>query len=228
MCDEKHEQRINVKFLVKLKKTPTECYKLLKEAYGENSLSRARVFEWYKRFSEGRESTEDDQRPGRPVSVSTPQTVTKINEMTEWVPEGQTVNQTYYLTVLATLRERVRKKRPELWKNKSWILHQDNAPAHNALSVKRYLAARGTPVLEHAPYSPDLAPCDFFLFPKIKSALKGTRFESMEKVKRKSAELLNALTKEDFQHCFDQGKKRMERCVARGGEYIEGEHSIVE
>ncbi|KAG5324165.1 SETMR methyltransferase, partial [Acromyrmex heyeri] len=52
-----------------------------KEAYGENSLSRARVFEWYKRFSEGRESTEDDQRPGRPVSVSTPQTVTKINEI---------------------------------------------------------------------------------------------------------------------------------------------------
>ncbi|KAG5333087.1 MOS1T transposase, partial [Acromyrmex heyeri] len=179
--------------------------KLLKEAYGENSLSRARVFEWYKRFSEGRESTEDDQRPGRPVSVSTPQTVTKINEN----------NQTYYLTVLATLRERVRKKRSEL-------------PAHNALSVKRYLAARGTPVLEHAPYSPDLAPCDFFLFPKIKSALKGTRFESMEEVKRKSAELLNALTKEDFQHCFDQWKKRMERCVARGGEYIEGEHSIVE
>ncbi|KAG5331644.1 MOS1T transposase, partial [Acromyrmex charruanus] len=212
MCD---EQRINVKFLVKLKKTPTECYKLLKEAYGENSLSRARVFEWYKRFSEGRESTEDDQRPGRPVSVSTPQTVTKIN-------------QTYYLTVLATLRERVRKKRSELWKNKSWILHQDNAPAHNALSVKRYLAARGTPVLEHAPYSPDLAPCDFFLFPKIKSALKGIRFESMEEVKRKSAELLNALTKEDFQHCFDQWKKRMERCAARGGEYIEGEHSIVE
>ncbi|KAG5326445.1 GVQW3 protein, partial [Acromyrmex heyeri] len=127
--------RINVKFLVKLKKTPTECYKLLKEAYDENSLSRARVFEWYKRFSEGRESTEDDQRPGRPC---------------------------------------------------------------------------------------------FFLFPKIKSALKGTRFESMEEVKRKSAELLNALTKEDFQHCFDQWKKRMERYVARGGEYIEGEHSIVE
>ncbi|KAG5337601.1 MOS1T transposase, partial [Acromyrmex charruanus] len=176
MCDEKHEQRINVKFLVKLKKTPTECYKLLKEAYGENSLSRARVFEWYKRFSEGQESTEDDQRPGRPVSVSTP---------------------------------------------------QSTAPVHNALSVN-YLAARGTPVLEHAPYSPDLASCDFFLFPKIKSALKGTQFESMEEVKRKSAELLNALTKEDFQHCFDQWKKRMERCVARGGEYIEGEHLIVE
>ncbi|KAJ8954178.1 hypothetical protein NQ318_005773 [Aromia moschata] len=65
---------------------------------------------------------------------------------------------------------------------KSWIMHQDNALAHDALSAKRYLAARGTPVLEHAPYSPALAPCDFFLFPKIKSALKGTRFESMEEV----------------------------------------------
>ncbi|GFV41538.1 mariner Mos1 transposase [Trichonephila clavipes] len=77
--------------------------------------------------------------------------------------------------------------------NNSWILHQDKAPAHNALSVKRYLADKRTPVLEHVPY-------DFFLFPKIKSALKGTRFESMEVVKQKTAELLKALTKEDFQH----------------------------
>ncbi|VVC44527.1 Transposase, type 1 [Cinara cedri] len=140
--------------------------------------------------------------------------------MTEWVPEGQTVNQIYYLSVLATLRERVRKKRPELWKNNSWILHQDNVPAHNALYVKQYLAGKRTPVLEHAPYSPDLAPCDFFLFPKIKSALKGTRFESMEAVKQKTAELLKALTKEDFQHCFDQWKKRIEKCMARGGDTL--------
>ncbi|VVC45905.1 Hypothetical protein CINCED_3A011395 [Cinara cedri] len=86
----------------------------------------------------------------------------------------------------------------------------------------------GTPVLEHASYSPDLAPCDFYLFPKIKSALKGIRFESMEEVKQKSAELLNGLTKTDFQHCLEQWKKRMKRCVARGGEYIEEEHLNVE
>jgi hypothetical protein len=50
------------------------------------------------------------------------------------VPEGQIVNQVYYKEVLATLRERVRKKRPEMWKNSSWILHHDNTPANNALS----------------------------------------------------------------------------------------------
>ncbi|GFU61102.1 putative mariner transposase [Trichonephila clavipes] len=118
--------------------------------------------------------------------------------------------------ILETLRERVCKKWPELWKNNSWILHQDKAPAHKALSVKRYLADKRTPVLEHAP---DLAPCDFFLFPKIKSALKGTRFESMEAVNQKTAELLKALTEKDFQHCFDQWKEEF-------GTVIEDEDGI--
>jgi len=143
--------------------------------------------------------------------------------MTEWVPQGQTVNQHYYLQVLTTLRERVRRKRPELWENDSWILHQDNAPAHSALSVKRFLAKNRTPVLQHPPYSPDLAPCDFWLFPKLKSALKGTHFESVEAVKTKTTEVLKTLQEKDFQHCFNQWKIRMERCVKHGGEYIEGE-----
>ena len=91
--DKKQEQRINLKFLVKLKKTPTEYYKLLQEAYGDNSLSRA---------------------------------------------------------------------------------------------------------------------CGF------------------ERCQQKTAELLKALTKEDLQHCFNQWKKRMEWCAARGGDHIEGEHSNVE
>ncbi len=47
MCEKEHEQQINVKFVVKLRKALTECYKLLKEAYGKNSLSHAHVFEWH-------------------------------------------------------------------------------------------------------------------------------------------------------------------------------------
>ncbi len=52
MCDGKREQQINVELLDKFLKTPTGYCKLSKEAYGENSLFRARVFEWYKQFSE--------------------------------------------------------------------------------------------------------------------------------------------------------------------------------
>jgi hypothetical protein len=81
LCDKKQEQHINLKFLIKLKKTSTKCYKLLQDAYGDSTLSRACIFEWYKCFSEGRKSTEDDQRPGHSVIVSTPETVTKINQI---------------------------------------------------------------------------------------------------------------------------------------------------
>jgi histone-lysine N-methyltransferase SETMAR len=67
--------------------------------------------------------------------------------------------------------------------NGSWILHHDNAPAHNVLSVKTFLAKHKIPLLEHPSYSPNLAPCDFFLFPKIKSALKGIHLEAVDAVK---------------------------------------------
>ena len=93
-------------------------------------------------------------------------------------------------------------KRLELWR-KGWNLHQDNAPAHNALSVKQFLANKNIPVLEHQPYSPELAPCDFCLFPKIKSVLKGTHFVSVEHVKAKTAEILNSLTEHGPQSCFE-------------------------
>ena len=82
--------------------------------------------------------------------------------------------------------------------------------------------------MEHPPYSLDLAPCNFFLFRKIKSALKGTRFKSVDAVKAKATQLLNSITQDDLQHCFQQWKIRMERCRDRGGDYIEGDNiSIV-
>lgn len=116
-----------------------------------------------------------------------------------WVPEGQIINQHYYLEVLAQLREKVKKKRPKLWKN-------------TILSVKTFLAKYQIPVLGHPSYLPDLAPCDFFLFPKVKSALKGTRFQTVEAVKEKAVRVMKELTEEDFQHCFRQWKIHMERC----------------
>jgi len=65
----------------------------------------------------------------------------------DWVPESQTVNKVCYKEVFTNLRERVRRRRPEMWKNGSWVLHQDNAPAHNALSVKTLLTKHKITVL---------------------------------------------------------------------------------
>lgn len=108
----------------------------------------------------------------------------KMKIMIEWIPEDQTVK----------LREWVRKKGSELRKSNAWILHQDNASAHNALPVEPFLAGKKIPVMDHPLYSPDLAPCDFYLFPKVKSALKRTLFQTVDEVKEKTATLLKRLT----------------------------------
>jgi len=140
----------------------------------------------------------------------------------DWVPEGQTVNQVYYKEVMTNLREWVR-RRPIMWKNGSWVLHQDNVLAHNALSAKMFLTKHKITVLERLPYSPDLAPCDFFLFTKMKSVLQGTRFESVDAVRTKATELMNKLSEDNLQLCYQQWKIRMERCRDQGGECIEGD-----
>ena len=54
----------------------------------------------------------------------------------EFLPPGQTVNKEYYLSVMRRLREAIRLKRPDLWKDNSWFLHHDNAPSHTALVIR--------------------------------------------------------------------------------------------
>ena len=65
-----------------------------------------------------------------------------------------------------------------MWAAKNFQLHHDNAPAHSAHVVQAFLAKNSMPLIRQAPYSPDLAPCDFWLFPKLKTTLKGRRFQS--------------------------------------------------
>jgi len=91
-----------------------------------------------------------------------------------------------------------------MWKNGSWVLHQVDAPAHKVLSVEMFLTKHKITILEYPLYSPDLAPCDFFLFPEIKSVLKGTKFKSIDAVKAKVMELISKLSEDNLQHCFQQ------------------------
>ena len=100
-----------------------------------------------------------------------------------FLPQGQTINQHVYKTILRRLMHSVTEKRRELWEARSWLLHHDNALAHIALGIRKFLAKNNIAVLEQPPYSPDLAPCDFFLFPKLKEVIKGTRFQDSEAIK---------------------------------------------
>jgi len=107
------------------------------------------------------------------------------------------------LEVSKRLREKVRRKRPEIFANNSWILHHDNALAHTALSVREFLAIKQITVLEHPAYSPDLAPSDFFLFLTIKEILKGRHFNDIDDIKINTTAALKAIPQNQFQNCFE-------------------------
>ncbi|GBO12730.1 hypothetical protein AVEN_75816-1 [Araneus ventricosus] len=95
----------------------------------------------------------------------------------EFIPEGQTVNKELYLEILKGLRDAIRPKRPKKWATNGWFLLLSRA-----LIVEKYLARHSVTTPEHPPYSPDLAPADFYLFPGLKMKLKGHRYVDSEKV----------------------------------------------
>jgi transposase len=77
----------------------------------------------------------------------------------------------------------------------------------------------------HPPYSPDLAPADFFLFPKLKSTLKGRRFQTIEEIQENAIRELRAITGSAFQEAFQQWKKCWEWCIDSRGDYFEGDRA---
>ena len=131
------------------------------------------------------------------------------------LPIGQTVNKEYYVEVLREFRKILRRKRPALFKSGQWHFHQDNAPFNNSILVTDYLTKMGINTVPHRPYSPDLAPCDFWLFPK----LRGCRYETIEKMKEAMTKVIDTLTQEDFHGDFQKLGERY-KCIAAGEDYF--------
>ena len=100
--------------------------------------------------------------------------------------------------VLRDFRKRFRRKRPALFKSVQWHFHQDNAPVHNSILVSDYLTKMDIKTVRHPPYSPDLAPSDFWLFPK----LRGCRYETIEEMKEAVTKVIDTLTQEELHGSF--------------------------
>ena len=140
-----------------------------------------------------------------------------------WVPTGQTVDKGYYVEVLREFRKRFRRKRPALFKSGPWHFHQDNAPVHNSILVTDYLTKRGIKTLPQPSYSPHLAPCDFWLFPKLKEKLRGCRYVTIDEMKEAVPKVIDTLTQEDFRGAFQKLLKQYSKCIAAGRDYFEGD-----
>lgn len=82
------------------------------------------------------------------------------------------------------------------------MLHHDNAAPHTAKVVTKYLNQEKVDILPHPPYSPDLAPCDFFLFPKLKKELKNKKYDKVENLARGVQAVVSNISKEEYYKCL--------------------------
>ena len=204
------EEWYAIKLCFKLGKNATEPYGMLQTAFGACWMNRASVFEWHKRFKEGRESVRGDERYGRSKEVRTPELIGQMVRLRVRVT---------YVEVLREFSQRFRRKMLALFKSVQWHFQQDIAPVHNSILVTDYLTKMGIKTVPHPPYSLDLAPCDFWLFPK----LTGCRYETIEEMKEAVTKVIDMLTHEDFHGAFQKLLEQYNKCIVTGGDYFEGD-----
>ena len=215
------EERYAIKFCFKLGKTATETYGMLQTAYGPSCMNRSSVFQWKHAGSPRPKKARQSKSTQKLMMIPFFDSMDII--YIHWVPTGITVNKEYYIEVLREFRKTFRRKRPELFESGQWHFHQDNAPVHKSILVTDYLTQMGIKTVPHPPYSPDLAPCDFWLFPKLKKNLRGNLYSTIEDMKEAVTRVLNTLTQEDFQGAFQKLLERYNKCIDVGGEYFEGD-----
>jgi len=200
-----------------------ETLEMIQQGFRDQSLSRTQVFQWHARFKTGRTSVDDDKHTGRPTSCTTPETVARIQELIHQ-DRRQTIRdiaeevEVGYGTCQRVLMEELGMYRVTA-KFVPRILTADQKQQRVA---HQFLVKNKSAVIPHPPYSPDLASCDFFLFPKMKLKLKGRRFDTIEEIQAETQEVLDTLTEKDFQEAF-QKWRRWDRCLHAGGNYFEGD-----
>ena len=138
------------------------------------------------------------------------------------VKQGKSITGKYYKdVVLKKLKKYYQKRRPATGFKHVRLLH-DNAPAHTSAIVTAFLKNEKVTVLNHPPYSPVLAPCDFFLFPKLKAFLAGRKYQSRQALGSAIHQYLITVPKSAYRDAFKKWIHRLKLCISSHGEYFEG------
>ena len=214
------EQRVCAKFCFKLGKTFTETFQMLQEAYGDDCVSHRQCHKWYQCFKSGRTSIEDDPKCGRPSTSMDDNHVEKVLAV---------IRENHHLIVREVAEE------VGICKCPCHLILTDKLKMHrvaakfvphlltDALLIRAFLTKHEVTIVPQLPYTPDLAPADFFLFLKLKPSLKGRRFQTIEEIEENSIWDLRAIPRNPFQDVLQNWKKRWEQCIKSGGEYFEGD-----
>jgi [histone H3]-lysine36 N-dimethyltransferase SETMAR len=134
----------------------------------------------------------------------------------DFTDKGLRINSIYYSSLVKETRGLRRKPRG----TPLWLL-QDNAPVHTSGLSMETIADSQFTLIAHPPYSPDLAPSDFWMFRHLKKSLRGKIFESAQDVQEDVKKFLGEQPRKFFETAFSELLTRWEKCVTNGGSYIE-------
>lgn len=140
----------------------------------------------------------------------------------DYKDRGVTITGQYYASLLDRLKEAIKEKRRGKLSKGVLLLH-DNAPVHTCHVATAAIHRCGFEKLNHPPYSPDLAPSDYYLFPKMKKELRGKKFGDDEEVKSAISAYFDSQDKSFFFDGINKLFERSEKCIKVKGEYIEKE-----
>ena len=101
------------------------------------------------------------------------------------------------------------------------MLHNDNAPCQTAVSINEFLAEKSIPVVPQPPIRQISVPVTPFLFPWLKNHFKVCHFGTLDNIQKSISDKLKGIPAEAFQHCYEQLKQRLRRCVAAQGNHFE-------
>ncbi|XP_060584390.1 histone-lysine N-methyltransferase SETMAR-like [Ruditapes philippinarum] len=122
--------------------------------------------------------------------------------------------------VRGDLTNAIRKKRAGC-DVENFIFHQDNAPAHRADETLLTIDFLGYERLRHPPYSPDLAPLDFCVFPRLKADLRGRSFDTEDEIKYAVRSAIRSYTPEWYADIYRKWVQRHSKCIEHNGDYFE-------
>ena len=139
------------------------------------------------------------------------------------LPQGQTVTGAWYQeNCVEKVKEKVQHLPGMNGSCNGFLFHHDNAAAHKSALVQHAIISAGFVLLPQPPYSPDLSPADYWLFPKLKAHLSGRHFDDISHLARASQAVMDSIPATEYRHAFQQWIYRLEKCVQMHGEYFEG------
>ena len=138
----------------------------------------------------------------------------------DYKPNGSSINGAYYAQLLMKLKEAIKQKRRGKLTSGVLLLH-DNAPVHKAKVAQDAIQQCGFEELRHPPYSPDLAPSDYYLFRHLKKHLRGTRYFDNEELQWATEDWLRGQSDCFYSQGIRSLRDKWSKCVVKQGDYIE-------